>query len=64
MSRAPRTLAVRLDSAGDVLLAGPALRALAAGSEHLTLGRRVRDDARLVPALLPVGDGLLLAVVR
>ncbi len=28
------------------------------------LGKRVRDDARLVPALLPVGDGLLLAVVR
>jgi predicted O-methyltransferase YrrM len=28
------------------------------------LGKRVRDDARLLPALLPVGDGLLLAVVR
>src|SRR3954465_1506865 len=28
------------------------------------LGKRVREDARLVPALLPVGDGLLLAVVR
>jgi predicted O-methyltransferase YrrM len=28
------------------------------------LGKRVRDDDRLVPALLPVGDGLLLAVVR
>jgi predicted O-methyltransferase YrrM len=28
------------------------------------LVKRVRDDARLVPALLPVGDGLLLAVLR
>ncbi len=28
------------------------------------LGKRVRDDERLVPALLPTGDGLLLAVVR
>ncbi|MEU0371742.1 glycosyltransferase family 9 protein [Streptomyces sp. NPDC006283] len=30
----PRTLVVRLDSAGDVLLAGPAIRAVAAGSAH------------------------------
>jgi predicted O-methyltransferase YrrM len=28
------------------------------------LGRTVRDDPRLVPALLPVGDGLLVAVKR
>lgn len=28
------------------------------------LGKRVRDDDRLVPALLPSGDGLLLAVLR
>jgi predicted O-methyltransferase YrrM len=28
------------------------------------LGRRVRDDERLLPALLPSGDGLLLAVKR
>lgn len=28
------------------------------------LVKRVRDDDRLVPALLPSGDGLLLAVVR
>jgi predicted O-methyltransferase YrrM len=27
-------------------------------------GRRVRDDERLVPCLLPVGDGLLCAVKR
>ena len=32
-----RVLAVRLDGLGDVLLTGPALRALAAGSRHLTL---------------------------
>lgn len=28
------------------------------------LGRAARDDDRLVPALLPVGDGLLVAVKR
>ena len=28
------------------------------------LGRRLRDDERLVPCLLPVGDGLLVAVRR
>ncbi len=28
------------------------------------LGRRVRDDERLLPALLPVGGGLLTAVKR
>jgi predicted O-methyltransferase YrrM len=28
------------------------------------LGKAVRDDVRLVPALLPVGDGLLAAVKR
>jgi len=28
------------------------------------LGKRLRDDERLVPALLPCGDGLLVAVVR
>lgn len=35
--RRGRVLAVRLDGLGDVLLTGPALRALAAGSMHLTL---------------------------
>jgi len=45
------TLAVRLDSAGDVLLAGPALRALAAGSDRLLLltGPRARGVAGLLP---------------
>ncbi|GII99634.1 putative O-methyltransferase [Sediminihabitans luteus] len=28
------------------------------------VGRRLRDDERVVPALLPVGDGLLVAVRR
>jgi predicted O-methyltransferase YrrM len=28
------------------------------------LGRTLREDSRLVPALLPVGDGLLVAVKR
>jgi predicted O-methyltransferase YrrM len=28
------------------------------------LGRAVRDDGRLIPALLPVGDGLLVAAKR
>ena len=28
------------------------------------LGKRVRDDENLVPALLPCGDGLLAAVKR
>jgi hypothetical protein len=37
MSRRPRTLVVRFDSAGDVLLAGPAVRAVAAGSSHTAL---------------------------
>ncbi|GMA86014.1 hypothetical protein GCM10025868_12640 [Angustibacter aerolatus] len=29
-----------------------------------SLGKRVRDDERLVPAMLPVSDGLLVAVRR
>ena len=32
-----RALVVRLDSDGDVLLAGPAVRAVAAGSDHVVL---------------------------
>ena len=28
------------------------------------LGKQIRDDERLLPALLPVGDGLLVAVKR
>lgn len=48
-----RTLAVRLDSLGDVLVTGPAIRALAAGSDHLTLvaGPLGRAAAELLPGV-------------
>jgi ADP-heptose:LPS heptosyltransferase len=48
-----RALAVRLDSDGDVLLAGPAIRALAAGAEHVALlcGPRGRQAANLLPGV-------------
>jgi predicted O-methyltransferase YrrM len=65
--------AVRLLRAGGVMafdnalwhdrVADPAQR----DADTLTLrdlGRAVRDDDRLIPALLPVGDGLLLAAKR
>ncbi|MDQ1006366.1 ADP-heptose:LPS heptosyltransferase [Streptomyces sp. V4I23] len=50
---APRTLVVRLDSAGDVLLAGPAVRAVAAGSSHTALlcGPHGERAARLLPGV-------------
>ena len=46
-------LVTRLDSDGDVLLAGPAIRALAAGCERLTLvcGPRGRQAAELLPGV-------------
>ncbi len=46
-------LAVRLDNEGDVLLAGPAIRALAAGSDRVTLlcGPRGRQAAALLPGV-------------
>jgi ADP-heptose:LPS heptosyltransferase len=48
-----RVLAVRLDNEGDVLLAGPAIRALAAGASHVTLlcGPRGRQAAELLPCV-------------
>jgi ADP-heptose:LPS heptosyltransferase len=48
-----RTLAVRLDSLGDVLVTGPAIRALAAASEHVTLlaGPRGLEAAALLPGV-------------
>lgn len=48
-----RVLAARCDSLGDVLLTGPALRALRAGAEHLTLlcGPRGAPAARLLPGV-------------
>ncbi|WP_078872120.1 glycosyltransferase family 9 protein [Streptomyces sp. NRRL S-337] len=53
MSTAPRTLVVRLDSAGDVLLAGPAVRAVAAGSSHTALlcGPTGERAAHLLPGV-------------
>lgn len=49
----PRVLVARADSAGDVLLTGPAIRAVAAGASHVTLlcGPRGRDAARLLPGV-------------
>jgi ADP-heptose:LPS heptosyltransferase len=46
-----KALVVRLDNAGDMLLAGPAIRAVAAHSEHVTVlaGPRGADAARLLP---------------
>jgi ADP-heptose:LPS heptosyltransferase len=46
-----RILAVRLDNDGDVLLAGPAIRALAAGADRVTLlcGPRGRQAAAMLP---------------
>jgi ADP-heptose:LPS heptosyltransferase len=48
-----RVLAVRLDNEGDVLLAGPAIRALAAGADDVTLlcGPRGRQAAALLPGV-------------
>lgn len=48
-----RTLAVRLDSLGDVLVTGPAVRALATTTDHLDLlcGPRGRAAAELLPGV-------------
>lgn len=48
-----RALFVRLDNAGDVLLCGPAVRAVAAGSRHVTLlaGPAGAEAARLLPGV-------------
>ncbi|MET9880330.1 glycosyltransferase family 9 protein [Actinacidiphila glaucinigra] len=50
---APRTLVVRLDSAGDVLLAGPSVRAVASGSAHTALlcGPLGLPTARMLPGV-------------
>ena len=52
MSR-PHVLVARQDSAGDVLLAGPAVRAVAAGAGRVTLlcGPRGREAAALLPGV-------------
>lgn len=53
MSARPRTLVVRLDSAGDVLLAGPAVRAVAADSSWTAVlcGPQGAPAARLLPGV-------------
>jgi ADP-heptose:LPS heptosyltransferase len=54
----PHTLVARLDSAGDVLLQGPAVRAVAAGSRRVTFlcGPRGRAAAELLPCVDRVID--------
>ena len=52
-------LVVRQDSAGDVLLAGPAVRAVAAGAERVTLLCGPRGEA--AAALLPGVDEVVVA---
>jgi ADP-heptose:LPS heptosyltransferase len=49
----PHVLVARLDSEGDVLLAGPAVRAVAAGAREVTLlvGPRGRAAAGLLPGV-------------
>jgi ADP-heptose:LPS heptosyltransferase len=49
----PHTLVARLDSAGDVLLQGPAVRAVAAGSRRVTVlcGPRGKAAAELLPCV-------------
>ena len=53
MRRAPHVLVARLDNAGDVLLSGPAVRAVAAGADRVTLlcGPRGEAAARLLPGV-------------
>jgi heptosyltransferase III len=57
----PRVLAVRLDSEGDVILTGPALRRLAAGAGHLDL--LVSPTGAAAAALLPGVDDVLVTSV-
>lgn len=49
----PHTLIARLDGAGDVLLAGPAVRAVVAGSRRVSLlvSRQGREAAGLLPGV-------------
>jgi heptosyltransferase-3 len=53
-----RVLAVRLDNAGDVLLTGPAIRALAVGAEQLDLV--VSPTGAAAARLLPAVDDLIV----
>lgn len=53
MTRVATALVVRLDNDGDVLLAGPAVRAVAAGADRVVLlaGPRGRQAAELLPGV-------------
>jgi heptosyltransferase-3 len=53
-----RALVVRLDNDGDVLLAGPAVRAVAAGSDHVTL--LVAPSGEQAARRLPGADDVLV----
>jgi hypothetical protein len=53
-----RAIVVRLDNDGDVLLAGPAIRAVAAGADHVTLLCGPRGAA--AAAILPGVDDVLV----
>jgi ADP-heptose:LPS heptosyltransferase len=55
----PHVLVVRLDSLGDVLLAGPAVRAVAAGAGRVTL--LAGPQGRAAAELLPGVDEVLVA---
>lgn len=58
MSRLPHTLVARMDSAGDVLLQGPAIRAVAAGSRRVTMLCSPRGQA--AAEVLPCVDEVLV----
>ena len=51
--RGPRVLVARLDSFGDVLVTGPAVRAVAAGASHVTMlcGPQGAPAAELLPGI-------------
>lgn len=55
---AGHVLVARLDSAGDVLVCGPAVRAVAASAERVTMlvSRRGAEAARLLPGVTEVLD--------
>src|SRR3954471_3516236 len=58
MTAPVRVLVVRLDSLGDVVVCGPAIRAVAAGAGHVTVLAGPRGSE--VAALLPGVDDVLV----